>query len=266
MGRLLSAIERRAGVRARRFAFGLVVAVTVPLLWGSLGRAAERWLPWPARALVLKPTFAGRALLRAGVNVEDALAAGDLTAARPRLSALVSRQTSDLDEGLVAAAAIESLAENLTDSWVAPLLAHCVGGLGGAYAYRAANTADAMWGYRSPRHEQLGKGAARLDDVLNWLPARVAALALVAGSGSPVGALGGWWRDAGQTSSPNAGQTMAAAAGALGVRLEKRGAYVLNAHARVPTPTDVAAARRLVRRAMTLSAMLPLMLPLWRRR
>ena len=78
----------------------------------------------------------------------------------------------------MSSAAIESLAENFVDSWLAPLCAYSLFGLPGAYAYRAANTADAMWGYRAPRYEWLGKGVARLDDLLNWLPARVGALLL----------------------------------------------------------------------------------------
>jgi adenosylcobinamide-phosphate synthase len=92
----------------------------------------------------------------------------------------VSRRTDDLDSGLIASAAIESLAENYVDSWLAPLAAYSLFGLGGALAYRAANTADAMWGYRSAEYEWLGKGAARLDDVLNWLPARLGGLLLAA--------------------------------------------------------------------------------------
>ncbi len=261
MGWLLGWLERRAPRSdPARFAYGLAAAVGLPLLWGALGWAAERRIPWPLQALTLKPAFAGRALLQAGRAVEAALDRQDLAAARAGLRALVSRPTADLGEDLVAAAAVESLAENVTDSWVAPLLAYALGGLGTAYAYRAANTADAMWGYHSADCEWLGKAAARLDDALSWLPARLAALALVAAADDRTRAIRGWRRDAGRTGSPNAGQTMAAMAGALNVRLEKRGAYVLNAAARCPTAGDIAEARRLVRRAMVLSAMLALVL------
>jgi adenosylcobinamide-phosphate synthase len=128
-------------------------------------------------------------------------------------------------------AAVESLAENLCDGWVAPLCFYLVGGLPGAWAYRAVNTADSMIGYRDGMLEQLGGASARLDDLLNLVPSRLAALAVVAGA-----RLGGesgsrawdvWRRDGGLTASPNAGQTMAAMAGALGVTLEKRGHYRL---------------------------------------
>jgi adenosylcobinamide-phosphate synthase len=176
------------------------------------------------------------------------------------LTWLVSRPTAELDAALIAAAAIESLAENLVDSWVAPLAAYACFGLPGAYAYRAANTADAMWGYRTPTYAWLGKPAARLDDLLTWLPARLGALLLVVAGPRRGAALAAWRRDAGCTQSPNAGQPMAAAAGQLGVRLEKRGHYTLFAEAPPPSSEDLAAARRLVGRAMLLLAGLMLVL------
>src|SRR5438105_15583629 len=125
-----------------------------------------------------------------------------LEPARHELRSLVSRPTTSLDPPLVAAAAIESLAENLVDSWLSPLLAYSVFGLGGAYAYRAVNTADAMWGYRTPRYEQLGKAAARLDDLLNFVPARLGGLMLCAVAGhSCRAALNTWLRDGFKTAS-----------------------------------------------------------------
>src|SRR5438105_15265738 len=186
-----------------------------------------------------------------------------LEPARHELRSPVSRPTTSLDPSLVAAAAIESLAENLVDSWLSPLVAYALFGLGGAYAYRAVNTADAMWGCRTPRYEQLGKAAARLDDLLNLVPARLGALMLcaVAGRGWRA-ALTTWLRDGFKTTSPNAGQTMACAAGALGVRLEKEGHYVLGAHARLPAASDIGRARRLVARAICVAAALALLAPI----
>jgi len=241
--------------RGGRLFYGTFVAVAVPLAWALLGHFVERFIPWPLHALVLKPAFAGRALLDAGRRVEAAVADDRLAPARQELRGLVSRPTASLDASLVAAAAIESLAENLVDSWLAPLLAYSVFGLGGAYAYRAINTADAMWGYRSARYEQLGKAVARLDDVVNFIPARLGAVALcgVASRRWRV-ALKTWRTDGGLTSSPNAGQTMASAAGALGVRLEKPEHYVLNPTAPPPGAESIAAARTFVARAMWLTA------------
>src|SRR5262249_12562939 len=138
-------------------------------------------------ALLLKCVLSLRGLRDAVTTVGAALGAGDLDRARWLLGFhLVSRPTRELDAGHVASGAVESLAENLTDSWLAPLCFFAVGGLPAAWAYRAVNTADAMIGYREGVLEHLGKAAARLDDVCNWIPARLAGLALVAGA-----ALGG---------------------------------------------------------------------------
>jgi adenosylcobinamide-phosphate synthase len=257
MGTLLDWLEARAPCSdPARYVYGMSVALGLPLVWCVLGRCLTTVAPWWVEAVALKSTFAGRSLLEAGRRVEEDLRIGDVDRARVDLRWLVSRRTDNLDNGLIAAAAIESLAENFVDSWLAPLAAYALFGLGGALAYRAANTADAMWGYRSPRYEWLGKGAARLDDVLNWLPARLGAGLLVMTGPRPRAALATWRRDARLTASPNAGQSMATVAGHLGVRLEKSGHYVLHAEGRIPSATDVEAARRLVRLAMLLVATL----------
>jgi adenosylcobinamide-phosphate synthase len=255
MGRALACLERTAPCSdSARLAYGLIAAVGVPLAWGLAAHLAERTTPVPLQAALLKSVMSGRGLLSAGRRVEDALRGGDLEQARERLHALVSRPTQDLDEPLIAAAVIESLAENLVDSWIAPLLAYVCFGLGGAYFYRAVNTADAMWGYHTPRYEWLGKGCARVDDVMNWIPARLAALLIILCGRHTRNSLRVFARDRTLTSSPNAGQPMAACAGQLGVRLEKSGHYVLNAGARLPDIRDITAARRLVARAMLVGA------------
>ena len=127
MGHVLNWLEAGAprGETARLL-YGLGVALALPLGWSWLARGFEQRTPWPVQALLLKPMFAGRALLQAGRRVEVALEAGDLTQARTELRSLVSRPTSSLDAPLIAAAAIESTAENLVDSWLAPLLAYGV--------------------------------------------------------------------------------------------------------------------------------------------
>jgi len=230
----------------------LVVVVTILAVMGALAaQAAAGRLPWffgvLAQAWLLKCSFSLRGLVAAVWDVRDRLAAGDLEGARAAVGRhLVSRPVDGLDEGATASAAVESLAENLSDSWVAPLCFYLVGGVPGAWAYRAVNTADAMIGYRLGMLERLGGASARLDDVLNLVPSRLAALALVAGariggeSGSRAWEV--WCRDGGSTASPNAGQTMAAMAGALGVTLEKRGHYRLGDG----PPPDVAVVDRAV--------------------
>ena len=183
-------------------------------------------------AVGLKAVVAYRGLERAARQVEMALASGDLPEARRLLSwHLVSRDTRQLDGDRVAAATIESVAENMTDAVVAPLFYFVLGGLPAAWAYRYVNTCDSLLGYRDSVREYLGKFPARLDDLLNWLPARLTGLALVAAA-ALVGAnhrraLCTLWRQHGRTASPNAGWTMGAMAGALGVTLEKVGCYTL---------------------------------------
>jgi adenosylcobinamide-phosphate synthase len=187
-------------------------------------------------------------LIEAGREVRHELARGDGDGARAALRSLVSRDTAGLEPPLLAAAAIESLAENATDSFIAPWLAYALAGLPGAFAYRTINTLDSMIGYRG-RYEYLGKAAARLDDLANLLPTRAAALLLAlaapAGCGSPPRAMRTALRHHTRTASPNAGWTMAAMAGALGVRLEKRDAYVLGT-GRDPGSADVRRAERIV--------------------
>lgn len=277
IGKAIGWCERRAPASDRgQVLYGGALAVGLPLAAGGLALLAERGtgrLPSPLRVLLLgvalKPAFALQALLGAGARLQKLLEAGDAPAARFAARALVSRDTSALECGLLAAAAIESLAENLTDSVIAPLLAYAAGGLPAAYAYRAINTLDSMVGYRG-RYEWLGKAGARLDDAANLLPARLGAvlltLAAPAVGASPRAALAGVRRDRRATASPNAGWTMAAAAGALNVRLEKRGHYVLNGAAAEPAPADIARARRLVDVAAAGAALVAAGVALVRRR
>jgi adenosylcobinamide-phosphate synthase len=238
MGKLTSALERLAptsGPKAQLVA-GTAVALAVSL--GSAFAAASAVTavePWPVLAFVvhaylLKSTFAIRGLGRAALAVRDALDRGDVLGARHGLRSLCSRDPSRLAEPELVAATVESLAENTSDSFVAPLLFYVLFGLPGAIFYRAANTLDAMIGYHG-RYEYLGKFAARLDDVLNWIPARASAAALlVAGWVRRGDAATGWQmlrRDGNKTESPNAGRPMAAMAGLLRVQLEKVGHYRL---------------------------------------
>lgn len=241
---------------------------TARLAWGAIWLAgglaiaggAAALLPSHAliQGLAASTLLAYRGLDRAVGEVQAALEAGDLDEARRLLGwHLVSRPTADLTADEVAAAAIESLAENLSDSLVAPGLAYLIGGLPGLAAYRLANTADAMWGYHDERYEQLGKAAARLDDALNLLPARLTAL-LIGLAAQLVGGRGGaaWriaLRDANRTASPNAGWPMAAMAGALDTTLTKRGHYSLGDGRRVPDVAMIREARRIARVALLLA-------------
>ena len=222
---------------------GIVVAEVLRLL--------PRPLSWLAEAFVLKTTFALRSLTRAAQQVQEALALGDVDSARRLLSwHLVSRDTAHLTPSQVAAATVESVAENTSDGIIAPLLYYALGGLPAALAYRFINTADAMLGYRDPEREWLGKIPARLDDLVNLVPARLTAglflLATQLLGGPTRRAWQVWYRDARQTASPNAGRPMSVMAGALGVKLEKVGHYCLGAGQALPHTQDIASAVRLV--------------------
>jgi adenosylcobinamide-phosphate synthase len=247
----------------RQFAFGAVLAGALPLGCAALaGGALALAAPWPvlqlaAAVLLVRPSFALRALGQAGERVRAALATGDLPAARRGLTSLCSRDPSALDAPDLAAATVESLAENTSDSFVAPLVYYAVLGVPGAVCYRAINTLDAMIGYRG-RYEYLGKAAARLDDAANLIPARITAALIVAAAALWRRAGCAWRilvRDGGRTESPNAGRPMAAMAGLLGVVLDKPGHYRLGDGAPPGAPA-IARAWRAVRVAAGLAVLL----------
>jgi adenosylcobinamide-phosphate synthase len=199
--------------------------------------------------------IAGRALEESAVAVQGSLEAGDLVRARELLPALVGRDPSGLDEKEISRAVVESVAENTVDAMVAPALWSALGGAPGALGYRAVNTMDAMVGHRCDRYLSYGWAAARLDDVANWLPARLAA-ALVAAV-RPRSATATWRavrRDAPGHPSPNAGVAEAAFAAALGLRLGGESRYGDRVElrptlgvGRPPEARDIARATRLAR-------------------
>ena len=258
MGRLISFFERFAAKTGDTVAFllGVFMAVAVPVLF-----AAVAWLAIIALfalgdipflvggAVLLKTTFAVRGLASAARETQRSIEDADIHLARHSLRGLVSRDAAELSEPLVAAAAIESVAENTTDSFIAPWLVFALLGLPGAFAYRAVNTLDSMIGYRG-KYEYLGKASARLDDFLNLIPARLSAgLLLLAGTVSGCRVRQGWrtaLREHRLTASPNAGWTIAAMAGLLGVSLEKPGNYLIGGEYNQPTAADIGRAVRLM--------------------
>ena len=227
-----------------------LAAIVMVAAWGlqHLALSLHGLLGAALLGVLLKPLMAWR-MLKDEVKAVDEALARSLPEGRERLARLVSRDVSALGAAEVRESAIESLAENLNDSVVAPLFWFALLGLPGAALYRFANTADAMWGYpgmRGGRYWQwAGKWAARADDVLSWLPARITALLLLLAAGARGVTLRAVARQARKTPSPNSGWPMAAMALALGLRLSKPGVYVLNSMARSPGPLD---ARRAARR------------------
>jgi adenosylcobinamide-phosphate synthase len=250
--------RRIAGLLAALF----VIAVAAGLAAGLQSALPGGWLGTVLLGVLAWPLVAVRSLHDHVVAVARPLAAGDLTAARRAVSMIVGRDTTVLDNAGVARAALESLAENTSDGIVAPLFWGAVLGLPGIAAYKAINTLDSMIGHRTPRHECFGWAAARLDDVVNLIPARLTGGLFALASGRPRAALGCMWTDARQCRSPNAGWPEAAMAGALGLRLSGPRIYGdqiapepwMNGAAVDPVAADIYHALALYLRAMALLA------------
>ncbi|WP_425040207.1 adenosylcobinamide-phosphate synthase CbiB [Primorskyibacter sp. S187A] len=268
MGALIKWLDTRlnTGPRAARLTKGALTVLVLITTTGLLATAAQLLLPAGPWGIILGgvlawPFLALRSMYDHVAAVAGPLNAGDLPAARHAVSMIVGRDPAQLDTAGVARAATESLAENTSDGIIAPLFWGLVAGLPGLVIYKAINTMDSMIGHRSERFEAFGKVAARLDDLVNLIPARLtgALFALASGSDLPRA-----WRvmrrDAGAHRSPNAGWPEGAMAGALGIRLSGPRLYAegraeepwMNADAPDPTPQTLTAALTLYRRAMAL--------------
>jgi adenosylcobinamide-phosphate synthase len=255
------ATRRIAGVAAAL----LVIVAAAAIAWavqcivpfGLIGSTLLGILAWPFVAF--------RSLYDHVAAVRDPLRAGSIEDARKAVSMIVGRDPQALDEAAIARAAIESLAENASDGVVAPLFWGVLFGLPGIVGYKAVNTLDSMIGHRSPRHEAFGWAAARIDDVANFIPARLTGLLLALFAGEQrAQAMSCMWRDARHHRSPNAGWPEAAMAGALGIRLCGPRSYHgevadepwLNAGGRDPAAVDITRALELYVGAMFALAVL----------
>ncbi len=259
MGALASWTEKRVLPGAgpvTAFLTGLGLAVLAPLGFAGLAWLAAAGLrelgPLPyllGGAILLKTTFAVKGLAKAAESTRKALESGRIEKARLSLKSLVSRDARTLTGPQVSMAAIESVAENTTDSCIGPWLAFALFGLPGAFAYRALNTLDSMIGYHG-RHEYLGKASARLDDLANLIPARLGTV-LMLGAGLLPGlpAARGMHmvrRDRRLTESPNAGWTISVMSGLLGVALAKSGHYRIGEGLPEPEPSHIGASLRVL--------------------
>ncbi len=225
--------------------YWLAGAALVAAVYGIAGAGSAKLPPWldiSLTAVLLKPLFALRLLLSEVGAVEISLMQS-VECGRARLAHIVSRDTASLDPGEIRESSLESLAENLSDSVIAPLFWFALFGLPGAAVYRFANTADAMWGYRG-RWEWAGKFAARADDLLNLIPARITAVALLLAGPNRVSLLRRLPGEAARTASPNSGWPMGALALSLNVRLRKPQVYALNAYGSAPSAADTSTALR----------------------
>lgn len=266
-GRLVRWIEARLHADRRSagvLAWCLAVLPIVALVSWSF--VATPWLRFAFDVVVLYLAIGLRSLSEHAMPVAQALRDGDLEAARRAVGRMVSRDTAALDEPHVAAAASESVLENGNDAVFGALLWFALLGAPGAVLYRLANTLDAMWGYRTPRYERFGWMAARTDDVLNFLPARLTALSYVL-LGDAQRAWRCWHSQAPAWDSPNAGPVMAAGAGALGVQLGGAAPYdgvweprPALGEGDAPDAGTIVRALRLVRRSVVLWLVVALVL------
>ncbi len=238
-------------------ALAVVLAVGPPVLAAAMLARYRPLAPLIAVAL-LYLVIGHRSLHEHAIAVERALRRGDLADSRRRVGAIVSRDTSDMDARRIAGATVESLLENGNDALFGALFWFLLTGVPGALAYRLVNTLDAMWGYRTERYRQFGWAAARLDDLMNFLPARLTALGYAA-VGHAAAALRCWRLQAPAWDSPNAGPVMASGAGALQIRVGGGAFYhgywqdrSTLGEGRPADIGDISRARRLVLRALLL--------------
>ena len=262
MGRVIGRLKRRARPAKGT---GLLIALLVILSTAALGHllieAADRvqifgiGLGLFAAAYLLKSTIAIRCLLETSGDI-GRLVERDLDGARKLLPALVSRDPGGLTKAQATSAVIESLSENYVDAVVSPLFYYLLFspfGLGveAALAYKAANTLDSMLGYKTEELRELGWASAKIDDIANWAPARLSLPMIAAARPLRAGeAVRAALRDHAKTPSPNSGWPMAAAAGSLGISLEKPGVYVIGLGGREPTTGEIKTALRLVATAI----------------
>ena len=262
MGKVISSLERGVGSQspAARFLYGLGMVIFTTGLFAASAyfilvylESLNLVLYVVVGALIFKTTFSIKELQRTALGIKRLLIEDKLDEARFELRSLVSRDTRDLPEPRLVSATVESVAESMCDSFVAPLFYFLLLGVPGAIAYRVVNTMDSMIGYHG-RYEYLGKFASRLDDVVNFIPARLTALLLVLAAFLSGKEGKRSWQVAlsehSKTESPNSGWPIAAAAGALDVQLEKVGYYKLGEPHKPLAPETIDASLTLAQAAM----------------
>lgn len=262
---------------------GIVLALALPTLFGGgsalilwgLGQVSP-WLSWAVQLWFTYQLLAARSLQTESMAVYYPLKAHDLEGARRAVSRIVGRDTQALDETGVAKAAVETVAENTCDGVTAPLIFLFLGGLPAGMAYKAVSTLDSMVGYKNDKYRFFGRASARLDDILNFIPARLSGLLLCLGAALLPDCSGrrAWtifWRDRRKHASPNSAHTEAACAGALGVQLAGDASYfgkvvhkpTLGDPVRPVEPEDIPRACRLMYAGAGLLLLLFAALPVW---
>ncbi|WP_221793914.1 adenosylcobinamide-phosphate synthase CbiB [Aquisediminimonas sediminicola] len=258
VGALLARLDRQWNIAGWRRAKGVGVVLILIALGGGMGWAIDAMAQGPIGAvtIILFATIglAQRSLYDHVAAVIRPLTTGDLPMARAALSHIVGRDTDDLDAQSIAAGATETLAESLCDGIVAPAFWFLLLGLPGLFIFKCISTADSMIGHKDARHGEFGWAAARLDDLLNWVPARLSGLLICIAGGRDSWRI--MWRDAHRHLSPNAGWPESAMAGALALQLGGGASYASDWIARQtlgdglrPTPADLQRAMIIFRRA-----------------
>lgn len=244
MGKLVNLFVSGAPLHRRKL-YGFLMVLFCVGLSILTGIAISRGAGLPGliiSAYFLKSCFSIRMLLVSALGIRKDLDSGRIEKVRSDLKTFVGRDTSGLNESQSASAVIESLAESFVDGVLSPLLYYLIFGLPGALAYRMINTLDSMVGYKKEPFIELGFAAARMDDIANWLPARLSLLFISIASiffGRPVDAVKSCISDHGKTASPNSGWPMSAVSGALHVRLEKIGYHILGNGYAEPYPLHI---------------------------
>ncbi len=280
MGNILGGIDKRLNKRKGTYALvlGLLSYLFVLLLFGGLAitvtAISRSYIPNPygtivwivLSAFILKSTFAIFSFDKHCEPICADLEKGNTVDAAKKVSMIVSRETEGMNSEQISSSCCETISENFADSVCSPTFYMGLLGIPGAFMFRCTNLMDAMWGYRNEKYDSLGKFPARFDDVLGFLTSRISAVFIVIGSAI----LGMNWkqaskiakRDNGVTPSPNSGWPMAAAAGALDIRMEKKNSYVINGEANIPNYKDVRNCLRLIEISSILF-MLLVILPLF---
>ncbi len=255
MGKLINLFVRRAPLRRRRlygffmviFCVGIVVLASFAII--SLGRVLPGLIVLIISAYFLKSSFSIRMLLASAFAVKKDLVDGRIEKVRGELKTFVGRDTSGLNESQSSSAVIESLAESFVDGILSPLFYFLLFGLLGALAYRMINTLDSMVGYKKEPFIEMGYASARLDDIANFVPARLSLVFIFITAiffGKPADSVKICIRDHNKTASPNSGWSMSAMSGALQARLEKIGYHVLGDQYNVPKPFHITKAACIV--------------------
>ena len=273
----LIGVLKKAAPTTHRKAYGVFLALTTIIFASAIGYmalaisqnpAVPETLGYLIAAYFLKSTFAIRSLLAPAQEIYGDIVKNKIQSARAKLPIYVSRDPSNLNKEQMSSAVIESMAENLVDGILSPIFYYIIlgpFGLIGAYAYKAVNTLDSMVGYKDDTHLELGYFSAKLDDVLNWIPARISVIfiaiaALVVDTSKDGSRISGFVHaiksaksEGCNTPSPNSGYPIAAASGALGIRLEKPETYVIGDVFSNPKPKDIKRASQLIGTAAILS-------------